>query len=434
MNRQRHLQRPARGVASLIVVMVLFFIVSLVAAYASRNQIFEQRTSANQYRSMQALEAAEAGLEWALAQLNAGRITDQCLPSASPSTELAFRDRYLNFDPGTGLITQRRGPTNADYLFPTCVFDGGDWSCSCPSDGAPSLNPPTSAGPHAAFRLFFKTMAQPGLVQVLANACTKLDDSCLQFNTAGYSSQIGATNEGAASVSVVLSIAGGPSSPPLAALTVRGSVGLSGAARVYNTDSTSGGLTIQSGGAITAPLLVAGTLPGTPGGGLAPNDTVMSPNTFTSARMFPAVFNMWRETYQEQPAALAINCAAGSCTAQQIRDAAAMNPGRPMWVNGGLTLDTPGDIGSAAAPVLVTVNGDLSFGSAGATLYGLVFVRSDLWTVGGTSGTLRGALVADGDVIGAGTPTVIYDADVLNHLRTYTGSFVRVPGTWKDYP
>ena len=44
--------------------MVLFFIMSLVAAYASRNLIFEQRTSANNYRSTQAFEAAEAGLEW----------------------------------------------------------------------------------------------------------------------------------------------------------------------------------------------------------------------------------------------------------------------------------------------------------------------------------------------------------------------------------
>jgi hypothetical protein len=53
-------------VATLTVVMVLFFVVSLVAAYAGRTSIFEQRTSANQYRSTQALEAAEAGLEWAV--------------------------------------------------------------------------------------------------------------------------------------------------------------------------------------------------------------------------------------------------------------------------------------------------------------------------------------------------------------------------------
>ena len=59
-----------RGAASLIVVMLLFFVLSLTAAYANRHLIFEQKTSANQSRSTAAFEAAEAGIEWALAQLN----------------------------------------------------------------------------------------------------------------------------------------------------------------------------------------------------------------------------------------------------------------------------------------------------------------------------------------------------------------------------
>ena len=46
-----------RGVATLAVVMVLFFIIALTAAYTSRNMIFEQKTSANQYRSTLAFEA-----------------------------------------------------------------------------------------------------------------------------------------------------------------------------------------------------------------------------------------------------------------------------------------------------------------------------------------------------------------------------------------
>ena len=62
------------GAATLIVVMVLFFIISLVAAYTNRSLIFEQRTSSNQYRSTQALEVADAGLEWAISQLNFERL------------------------------------------------------------------------------------------------------------------------------------------------------------------------------------------------------------------------------------------------------------------------------------------------------------------------------------------------------------------------
>jgi Tfp pilus assembly protein PilX len=66
VSTRRHAHQGQRGVATLIVVLVLFFVVSLVAAYTNRNLIFEQRTASNQYRSTQALEAAEAGLEWAI--------------------------------------------------------------------------------------------------------------------------------------------------------------------------------------------------------------------------------------------------------------------------------------------------------------------------------------------------------------------------------
>ena len=43
-----------RGAASLIVVLLLFLVLSLTAAYTSRNLIFEQKTSANQARATMA--------------------------------------------------------------------------------------------------------------------------------------------------------------------------------------------------------------------------------------------------------------------------------------------------------------------------------------------------------------------------------------------
>ena len=77
-----HNRRPARatqrGAAALLVVVVLFFILALVTAYAGRNLIFEQRTSVNNMRANQAFEAAEAGLEFAVAHLAGGRINAAC--------------------------------------------------------------------------------------------------------------------------------------------------------------------------------------------------------------------------------------------------------------------------------------------------------------------------------------------------------------------
>ena len=74
--------------------MVLSFVLLLTAAYANRNLIFEQHTSVNQYRSTQAFEAAEAGLEWAVALLNGGRVDDACVETGN-STGFSFRQRYF---------------------------------------------------------------------------------------------------------------------------------------------------------------------------------------------------------------------------------------------------------------------------------------------------------------------------------------------------
>ncbi len=100
--RPNLLLTPGRGVAALTVVMVLFFVMALVAAYTNRNLVFEQRISANSYRATRALEAADAGVEWTLAMLNGGRATANCVqgagarrPERFPQPLPAARCRHL---------------------------------------------------------------------------------------------------------------------------------------------------------------------------------------------------------------------------------------------------------------------------------------------------------------------------------------------------
>ena len=65
--------RGQRGAAALVVTMLLVCAMLIVVAVGNRNAVVETRASANQYRSTQSFEAAEAGLEWALARLKIGR-------------------------------------------------------------------------------------------------------------------------------------------------------------------------------------------------------------------------------------------------------------------------------------------------------------------------------------------------------------------------
>ena len=96
-----------RGAATLIFTMLLFFTMILVAGFVTRNLALEQRMSVNQYRSTQAFEAAEAGLEWALAQLNnPHQPGSDCTPVAS-TVATSFRERYLSFSHTDALLAPR---------------------------------------------------------------------------------------------------------------------------------------------------------------------------------------------------------------------------------------------------------------------------------------------------------------------------------------
>lgn len=456
--------RSAResGVASLVVVMVLFFIVSMVAAYTNRNLIFEQRTATNQYRSTQALEAAEAGLEWAKSMLNTGRLTSACLTTGAVGTDTSFRQRYLSIDSVTGVITPKLTTGSNAQLWPTCVYNGAGWTCDCPSNAAPSL---TTSGTdiRPAFRVRFCTpygatgpTAQAGIVRVEVNGCTSLDNgsnnSCLSFPTgsnycgtngsppAAFSVS-GMDSEGRATVTELLALASGLPSTPAAALTAGGNVALTASPNsmtLSNSDLASGGWTVQAGGSIDAASkssLVLSSAPGTPASAsLIENDGSLAP---TADRMFAGVFDMWPDTYQQQPAALVLsvaagNCSAGGCNAADVRTALAMNPDRVLWVDGTLAIDSAGDIGSATAPVVLVVAGDVTFSNV-ITIYGALYLHEASWTSAGTS-TVQGALIAEGDVVGNGTLQVVYNPTVLQTLRNTSGSFVGAPGGWKDYP
>jgi Tfp pilus assembly protein PilX len=119
---------PQQGAAALAVVMILLLAMTILAAFANRSLIFEQRSSANQYRSTIAAETAEAGLEWAQALLNDGRRVDaHCRPAADQPT--SFRERYVpksSPDAAIAPVTTVR---------PGCSLGATGLVCHCPDAG-----------------------------------------------------------------------------------------------------------------------------------------------------------------------------------------------------------------------------------------------------------------------------------------------------------
>jgi Tfp pilus assembly protein PilX len=453
--------RRQRGAATLVVVMVLFFIISLVAAYTSRNLVFEQRASANQYRATLALETAEAGLEWTIGMLNQGRITDACAVSTSV-TDPSFRERYLSINTSTGVMVPVSTTGTA-----LCVWNGTGWSCSC-EPTAPTVTAPSGAGVFPAFRVRFRqlqywispnpTPALPSTVYVQVVGCTRLDpstgDQCLNFGSSGAH---GAANEGRALVQAMVRLTGNSVAPPLATLTARGDVDFNDRdIELYNTRTTGAAVNIQIGGSVSGDGNLV--LRGPPGSRAAltvvENEAALNALTTLGAwsaeeRLFASVFNMRSSSFREQPGAITVDCGSAGCDGAAIRDLAALNPGRPIWLNGNLFVGSSVNIGSAALPVHLVVNGNLQFTatgaivngvvpSTGASINGIVYLRkpsgSSGWSMAG-NGLIRGAVVSDGDVELTSNPgpTLAYEPDIISNLRYATGSFVRVPGSWRDF-
>jgi Tfp pilus assembly protein PilX len=476
----------ARGAATLVVVMMLFFVVAMVAAYTSRNLIFEQKTSANQYRSTIAFEAAEAGAEWALAMLNGGVIGSNCTTTAPPDT--SFQQRYLTIDtslpggaaPG-GVVTNRlRGnplpvppdnPLLAPALWPACSVNGNAWggasSCKCPTNTADA---PTASN-RPAFRVWISRppapsdpatsplpSPAPGRFRLQVNGCTSMpasDGDCLAVDPQPIS------GDAVASVNMTVALRSSIASMPAAAVTAQGSVSVAPAGaevRVVNTDPAVNGVTVHAGSAATLTGINAVGVAGTPGpltwvtgdtrlagyATLAPGaDPVID------SRMFIAQFGSRLPTYRDQPGVRRCPSAAvATCTAATLQALLDANPNRVLWVEGDVTLNDP--LGSVDAPALVVVhNGTLTLGP-NAHVIGLVYLvgvgppplQARLVAPSSSNARITGALVSGGNLQidhPGGVPSsgngllVSYDRAVLNVLRTSYGSWVRLPGGWRDF-
>jgi Tfp pilus assembly protein PilX len=134
-------QLRQRGAATLIVVMVLFLVMALLAAYANRSLMFEQRISGSYYRASMAQEMAEGGVEWTVAMLNGTGINNNCQAVAAGGTR--FVNQYLNVSAAdratTSQITAVPAPLAVD-----CSSTGTGLVCRCPAPNARTTQPSTA--------------------------------------------------------------------------------------------------------------------------------------------------------------------------------------------------------------------------------------------------------------------------------------------------
>jgi hypothetical protein len=91
-----------------------------------------------------------------------------------------------------------------------------------------------------------------------------------------------------------------------------------------------------------------------------------------------------------------------------------------------------GTLGSATNPLLLVVDGgDLDL--SGIQVQGVIVGHRTPFTVTGAGSVVRGAIIATGSFRAGGALSVVHDIGTLERLRWTSGSFVAVPGSWKDF-
>lgn len=440
----------ARGVATLTMVMILFFVMAMVAAYANRNLIYEQRTSINFYREAASMSAAEAGVDWAMAMLSGGRIDANCSASVS-AADGDFRSRYLQVQAdGTYmpvLWSYKATPASVAVLRTNplaCVQTAAGWSCSCPSNDQASLTFVDGTAP--VFRVEVTSGGQPGVVTVRSRGCSSLGNhvnittDANQFNACHRATgSVRPFVDAVADLQVSLGLARALPVPPVAALTAGENVNMGGNLLSVSNVDPSTGVTVHVGAAIaaTSKALVgpAGSSAASTVEGDADLSALALPANAAMALkkpLFSSVFGMDPATFRRQPGVRIVPCLAG-CTSANIATVLANEPSRIIWVDGDINLDQAGTMGTAAQPVMLVASGNITL-SAAIEINGFVYGSNLAWAAGSAGSVLKGAAVAHHNVQGDVPVVVAYDADILRTISHTRGSFVRVPGTWQLTP
>lgn len=403
-------RETVRGAAALVVTLALLFATSLFAFFVNRGLIFEQRTAANQARAVRAMEAAEAGLDWAFARLNDPRfIDDRCLPSEASTG--SFRERMAPLDAAFHHVPTPGAKASCDL-----ATDG--LRCQCSEDNLAAR--PLVDAPRFEVRLE-AVEGTPDALTLIAQGCSGGVEPC--------------DGEATATVSVLLEPRSLLRTLPDAALTATADVVVEGSFALTAQDE---GLLLASGGVVTIGPSVRLRAPGgTPvGHAMVEADPWLASLGTEAADSLPRrLFGAPTAAMARAPGAARVACGTGDCGA--ALHSALQQGWQVLWIDAPidaspLRLESAGlVIGQVHRPVLLLSSRSLAFVGA-ASLQGLLHLGALGGQVTGPL-DLRGAITSAGRLRAEGDAQVAFDRPLLAVLQAQTSAFVRVPGSWRDH-
>lgn len=425
-------RRAQRGVATLVLSLLLLFVASLGALYLNRGVLAEQRASGNQMQTTLTHELGEAALEWATGMLNAPY--DVGSACTYDSTGMSFRKRYVmsQWNDATAPTTDIKPVTT---VFPGCKMNPstGALTCSCPDKpGSGTAVAALGTAEQPGFTVAFE--AVPGdaeAVKLTAWACPAQAASCSSTNFAA------ADGSARLSVTLKLSVIKGSS----AGVTCGTSCDFSGGSfNVKNTDVATNGVLVNAGTTIEWGMgnHVTQTLSGLPvANAMIENDQSLynlakDDMQCDKSAVFKAYFGMTIERFRDSPTTKVINCSNASECESMVKTAYSQG-WRSFYFSSDLQFSGNDTYGTQTDPIILVTTKDVTI-NGNTVIYGQLFSNKAVWNEGGTgNAVLNGAQVTCASLIAKGNGTVVYDPLVIKNGGRTNAPLSRVPGSWRDF-
>jgi hypothetical protein len=376
------------GAATLFIALMMLFSLTMIAVFSARTSVTEIQVTANEYRTKQALEAAQAGVEQ-------GQVEIVELQTTNINGLLQLHQLDGNSNAGLGFVD----------LNPSANFFRVNGT-----PGALSNN--------SSYTLTYENIDRDGGV---------FDSS--RDNYLIRVTSVGASDDGSAKKQIqqLMMLVPWLANTPDAALTAKELVDIGGNVAVTNmvTDlAVLAGGTYSSGGSASTETSNGSNQ----AGDVVQNDATLA--GMTSDQFFFSFFGQSKSDIKAQSTQITCDNCNGDLDGLT---------GQMIWVNPATAGSTPQVnsntlIGSATQPVILIIEGGASGFKLNGTadIYGIVYVIGDWDNSGGGNANITGAAVAEGEFHSTGTPNPTYDETVLNRLNAL-GTFARIPGSWKDF-
>lgn len=357
-----------KGAAVLLTSVILMAIITLVVLFSANFSRTQQKITSNQYKNSQAYMAAEAGLEFAIPYLQTNRSTILANPNGG------YIQPYS--DSNTQNVTLA---DNAKYTI---------------------------------------TYTNP-----IAN-----NYNLIKVTSTGQSDDGTATR----TVSQLVQFGSLLATTPSSSLTTKGSIAMSGSSQVINTETNANiqsgaGTTIQGSAHTTTNSGTSSTSGGLQGD---VQQNVSSLANISSTDLFANYFGVSPTTFKNN-----VNLYYSNSSDANYNSSLNGVTGKTIWIEqtgGDAVISSTTTIGSASAPVILIINGNLRL-SGNPVIYGLVYV------IGGTSTDVLGStqiiggLVTTGNLSLAGNTQITFNSSVLNSTQQTLTYYAKVSGSWKDY-